>query len=667
VEAFAVEHLTFFYPTRQAPALDGVDLLVGQGEFVVLCGPSGCGKTTLLRHLKPSLAPHGRREGRIRYAGTPLEAQDPRSEAADIGFVMQGPDDQMVADRVYHELAFGLEGLGHDSPTIRLRVAEMASFLGIQTWFHRQVSELSGGQKQLLALASVMAMQPRVLICDEPTGQLDPIAAAEFLQTLGRVNRELGTTVILTEHRLEEALPLASRVVVMERGRIVADGAPREVAEQLRLAHSGMFRAMSAPVRVWAAVPNGLPCPLTVRDGREWLDEMLGGRSAPDAAAPAAALGSDAPPALAPDAPSASPLPAVLADSLPVPVALAASTSSSFPAVELKEVWFRYGKDSPDVLQGLSLKACPGQVTAVLGGNGTGKTTMLSLVAGLQRPYRGTVLVEGQDLRRIPAGRLFDRLLGVLPQDPQTLFVGRTVADDLGEMLAASGLSREEREEQVRHMAGLCRLDGLLASHPYDLSGGEQQRAALAKVLLLRPRILLLDEPTKGFDADFKVAFAALLRTLTAAGAAVLMVSHDREFCAEHADRCALVFEGEVVAEGPPQDFFSGNSFYTTAANRMARHVFPKAVTVSDVVEGLAESGHRAGEDRCQGGGDRGDGTVGDSGDCHTVPAVTVPAVTRQVRPPCPPVLLPPPRPLSSKACRGGRCWRRPWCLSPYR
>ena len=222
---FEIEHLTFAYPTApDAPCLRDVSLTLEAGEYLALCGKSGSGKTTLLRQLKSVLAPHGKKSGVIRFDGRALENVDAREQAGRIGYVMQNPDSQIVTDKVWHELAFGLESLGCDQRTMRLRVAEMASYFGIQDWFHREVAELSGGQKQLLNLASVMAMQPDVLILDEPTSQLDPIAAADFLNTIARLNRELGTTILLSEHRLENVLSVCDRVAVMEEGRItIAD------------------------------------------------------------------------------------------------------------------------------------------------------------------------------------------------------------------------------------------------------------------------------------------------------------------------------------------------------------------------------------------------------------------------------------------------------------
>lgn len=534
VPSFQVEQLSFQYPEQTRKALDELTLTVEQGEFLVLCGPSGCGKSTFLRQLKTVLAPHGRRTGRILFEGVPLEELDQREQSSRIGFVQQSPDNQLVTDKVWHELAFGLESLGCETPVIRRRVAEMASFFGIESWFYQDVSQLSGGQKQLLNLASVMAMQPGVLILDEPTSQLDPIAASDFLATLGKINRELGTTILLTEHRLEEALPLASRAAVLDEGRLLCAGSPQQVGAALKQAGHGMFLAMPTPMRVWAASDSTAPCPVTVREGRHWL----------------AGFAVDHPlRPLPPEQPHA------LSDQV---------------VLQAEELWYRYEKDQPDVVRGLDLSVHKGEFVALLGGNGTGKTTSLKLLSGLLRPYRGQVRTAGR--------------VGNLPQDPQALFVKKTVREDLFELFRGSTLSSEQQQARIARACTLCRLEELLDRHPYDLSGGEQQRAALAKVLLLDPEILLLDEPTKGLDAQFKQVFAQILRTLLAQGVTVLMVSHDVEFCARYAHRCALFFDGGVVADAPPRAFFSGNSFYTTSANRMARPSVPQAVTAEDLI-----------------------------------------------------------------------------------
>ena len=661
---FAFEELTFRYPEAPRDALRDVSVAIEPGQFVLVCGQSGCGKTTLLRQFKSALAPHGHQSGQVLFDGVPLADVPEREQVARIGFVMQDPDAQIVTDKVWHELAFVLESLGCDERTMRLRVAEMASYFGIQHWFHKNVGELSGGQKQLLNLASVMAARPDVLVLDEPTSQLDPIAASDFLATVHRINRELGTTVVMSEHRLEEVYGLADRVVVLEEGRVVADGEPRAVAGQLHCAVSPMALALPAAARIaWGvegrpgcADVEGAPCD---RPGRR------SGEGAP-CAPPARAVGRGAPcappaRAVGRGAPCAPPARAVgrgapCSDSIEVqgssrvadvsvctsmncarapsplrrpyssiveegvalqvevpltvregrawltrevavhpprrwalPAGEACDSASARVAVELRDVWFRYERDGADVLRGTTLTVPGGSLFAVVGGNGTGKSTMLRAICGVARPYRGKITVLGRRLKEWKKAELFRGGVALLPQDPLNLMVKKTVRGDLEEMLDGRGLTAEQRVAAVREVAVLTDIVPLLDAHPFDLSGGEVQRAALAKVLLCEPRLLLLDEPTKGLDAFFKDKLAALLRSLTGRGTTVLMVSHDVEFCASYADRCALFFDGDVVTTNPPRQFFVSNSFYTTAANRISRGLFENAVTVEEVV-GLCRS-----------------------------------------------------------------------------
>ena len=547
MESFKVKDLSFTYPNRTEKALDNINFTVNQGEFVLLCGKSGCGKTTLLRLLKQALAPFGEISGNICFNGKHLADCDTKEQASGIGFVMQNPDNQIVTDKVWHELAFGLESLGYKQNEIRTRVSEMASFFGIQAWFYKKVTELSGGQKQLLNLASVMVMQPSVLILDEPTSQLDPIAADEFLKTLEKINRELGVAVILTEHRLEEAFPMADRVIVMDRGKIIADEIPEEVGRILKAQNHDMYKALPTPMRVYGEVKNTLKCPLTVREGRVWLEDYAKENILHTEVIPKDKI-----------------------------------QDNTDTAIEIKEAWFRYEKDLPDVLKGFNLSVGRGELFCLVGGNGTGKTTALSLISGLNTPYRGDVMIKGQSISKIK--NLYDGLLGVLPQNPQSVFVKKTVYLDLMEILSDKKLTKEEKEQKVHNIAVLCRIENLLESHPYDLSGGEQQRAATAKILLMEPEILLLDEPTKGMDAHFKEEFADILMDLKANGITILMVSHDIEFCAEFADRCALVFDGNITSVDTPREFFKGKNFYTTSANRMARTKLYDAVLAEDII-----------------------------------------------------------------------------------
>lgn len=579
-----VKNFSFQYPKESHAALYQVSMEVEEGSFVVLCGKSGCGKSTLLRQFKSVLASHGEKKGEILYGGQNLEDVDLRTQSAEIGYVLQNPDNQIVTDKVWHELAFGLESLGYDTPTIRLRVAEMASYFGIHSWFLKNVSELSGGQKQLLNLASVMAMHPKLLILDEPTSQLDPIAASDFLETVRKINRDIGTTVILTEHRLEDVIPWADKVYVMDKGRMIADGTPNEIGEQLRTMGHDMFLSMPAPMQIYAGTNSSLRCPLTVSQGRRWLSEELETkgikikkeRNQEETAKKKNSIFGKL-------------------------SGLKKEPEKEIPEIRIKDVWFRYERDLPDVVKGLSLDIKKGEIFAVVGGNGTGKSTAMSLIARIRFPYRGKIYLEGKEIGKYSDDELYHGFLGVMPQNPQSLFVKKTVREDLYEVIDGKRERKSDaypiemkKKDAVEGIVSLTRLEGLLDRHPYDLSGGEQQRLALAKVLLLRPKILLMDEPTKGIDNHYKKELGEILRKLSEHGVTILMISHDVEFCAQYADRTGLFFQGNVVTSEESKKFFAGNNFYTTAANRMARKYFPNAVTVEDVVKAINQTEEEA-------------------------------------------------------------------------
>lgn len=554
MEILRIENLSFKYAGAEAFALRNVGLGIKSGEFIVVCGESGCGKTTLLRLLKKELAPAGELSGKIYYNGTLQSELDRRTDALEIGFVMQNPDTQIVTDKVWHELAFGLENIGMPTEAIRRRVGETASYFGIQNRFRSKTDELSGGQKQLLNLASVTVMQPKLLILDEPTSQLDPIAAADFLGTLQKLNRELGLTVIIAEHRLEEAFPMADRVLVMEKGEVSAFDKPRNIGPLLKSRSSShpMLLELPSAVRIFEGLNSSGECPLTVKEGRQFLERSF--------------------------KPCSQYTPRVT------------SETDGETAVELKKVWFRYERDLPDILRSTSLKVMKGEIYCILGGNGTGKTTTLNVISGLNKAYRGKVIIDGKPIKAYKGNSLYRKKLAFLPQNPQIVFLKDTVRADLSEILEAMQMKKNERADLIENVAQRVGITHLLHKHPFDLSGGEQQKCALAKLLLLEPEILLLDEPTKGLDAFSKQRLKAILCELKADGMTVLTVTHDVEFAAEVADRCALFFDGEILSADSPESFFSQNSFYTTAANRMARELWPEAVTCEQVISAAKES-----------------------------------------------------------------------------
>ena len=536
MEKIKVDNLSFSYPKSDKLALESVSLSIKESEFVVLCGKSGCGKSTLLRHLKKSMNPYGNKLGSVCFDSEEIEDMNDRDAASKIGYVQQNPDNQLVTDKVWHELAFGLESLGYSNSVIKRRVAEMASYFGIQTWFRKSVSELSGGQKQLLNLASVMAMQPEVLILDEPASQLDPIAARDFLSTVHRLNRELGVTIVISEHRLEEIFPLADRAIVMDEGRIIANAKPGEVA--IQLAGSGgeesvhpMYYGMPPVMKLF---PKELvrwqdSLPMTLREGRILMEKLFenGTLKLKDGEVHNSVEGKEA--------------------------------AIGRPAIKLKNLYFRYAKNSDDVLRGLSLEIEEGKLHCLLGGNGSGKSTTLKAICGIIKPQSGKV-------------KLADNLrAAMVPQNPQALFTEISCEEEVLEGMCYQKLEIEEKVRRTEEMLKLMEIEHLRKANPYDLSGGEQQRLALAKVMVSNPDILLLDEPTKGLDPFFKQTLGRILRSLCKENKTIFMVSHDIEFCAEFGDRCSMFFDGEIATSGSAKEFFSGNNFYTTVENKLTR------------------------------------------------------------------------------------------------
>lgn len=547
MEILSIKDLTFSYPNKENFALQNVNLSINSGDFVVVCGQSGSGKTTLLRMLKKEIAPHGEKQGAVYYKGEDVEKLDDKISAQKIGFVFQKPDQQIVTDKVWHELAFGLESLGYDSDYIRLRVGEMANYFGITSLFRKKTTELSGGQKQLMNLASVMAMSPDVIILDEPTSQLDPITANDFITTLKKINDELGLTVIIIEHRLQEVFPIADKVAVMEDGKVICYDTPRNVCE--KLSNHPMSQGFPSAVRIWQKSDSKGECPLTVKEGRNFINLNFSERKLP------------------------------LRNTIP----------NTEDIITLKDVFFRYEKGGNDILSGTNLSIKKGEHFCILGGNGSGKTTTLKILAGLLKPYRGKVIIDNNKMTKKTTAD-FNRLgVAMLPQNPESVFLKSRVIDDYTELCKIKGIEKSAYEDKINSVAEKLGIKDLLENHPYDLSGGEIQKCALGKVLISEPKILLLDEPTKGVDAYSKLSLSKILQEIKSDGVTIITVTHDVEFASIVADRCGLFFDGEVLSSLVPQEFFSKNNFYTTASSRISRDKFANAVTVDDVVSLIKE------------------------------------------------------------------------------
>ena len=555
MEILRIQDLNFRYPNNQTNSINNVSLTVNKGEFILICGETGCGKTTLLKLLKKEVAPHGDKSGEIYYNN--INQNDLKSEvsASDIGFVMQNPDNQIVTDKVWHELAFGLENLGVSAQVIRRRVGEMSSYFGIHEWYRKKTDELSGGQKQILNLAAIMVMQPKVLILDEPTSQLDPIAASDFINTLKKLNNELDLTIIIVEHRLEEVFPIADKVIVMEKGGILLNSSPRNIGEKLKAIKKDhkMLEGLPTAVKIHNRLGVRDFCPLTVKEGRTYLSKHFKNEKSK--------------------------------------YNIIKKENNQEVVVEFKDVWFRYEKNLPDILRGLNIKIKKGEIFCILGGNGTGKTTTLNVLAGLCKAYRGNIYINGKKIKDYKLNELYIQNIALLPQNPQLLFFKDTVEDDLMINIKHFGYPENEYQDILNNITNKLRLSDLLDKHPYDLSGGEQQKCALAKLLLMKPKILLLDEPTKGLDAESKRILKEILFDLKKEGITIIIVSHDVEFAAENVDRCAMFFDGGIISQDIPEIFFSENNFYTTAANKISRHMYEGTVTCDSVVQMCKENG----------------------------------------------------------------------------
>lgn len=579
------EHVSFCYPRQTDNAIEDISFSIGEAEFVVLCGQSGCGKTTLLRHFKKNQIPFGTGSGKLYYRGNDLEAMDDRESAARIGFVGQNPDTQLVTDKVWHELAFGLENLGVPGEQIRRRTAEIAQYFGMESWFRRPVSELSGGQKQLLNLASVVIMQPDVLLLDEPTAQLDPIGTGRFLDTLRRLNRDLGTAVLLSEQRLEEVVPMADRVLIMHQGHLVADAVPEQCAAKLesyeRVHNEALpiASAMPVAVRVWKAChhKDEADSPVSIRQGKSWLTDRVRKTGQSDEATGAGSKRNVATETVHKTGQPDEPIKPAVSDR---PSRHTAKRAVSETALFVDRLCFGYQKNQR-VLEDFTMRVPKGTLYAVMGGNGSGKSTALKAIMGICKPRRGKVKATGK--------------IRFLAQNPKSLFTELTVSEELMAMLlpenGGAGLKEADRMQRVDEMIAYLELTAQREQNPMDLSGGQQQRLALGKLLLTEPDILLLDEPTKGLDGAFKEKLAELLKDLCSKGKTVVLVSHDMEFCARYADQCSLLFDGQLISEGETREFFAENVFYTTAAQRMSQGVCEDCLLAEDIVRTLQEAG----------------------------------------------------------------------------
>lgn len=536
-----IKGVSFTYAGATSKALDGVDILVKSGEFLVIAGVSGSGKTTLLKLLKPQITPNGKIEGEILVGGKPISEVN---TVKDVGFVMQNPENQIVTDKVYRELAFGPENLGVKKGKIKLKIGEIAEYFGISGWIEEKTANLSGGQKQILSLAAVMVTDPEILIFDEATSQLDPIAARQFLQIVKRINEEFGVTVIMTEHRLDELITLLDHFVVLEDGKKIIDVEPNSLTTE------GMSEDFlkTMPFTVRLSKKLGLTrCPLSEKEARECLKSQV-----------------------------KEPI-----NYLPCEE----KEENEEVALTIKDASFRYDKKGSDVIKDLRLEVKKGEVFTLVGGNASGKTTLLNCIVGISNFYKGKINYFGEKRKEFLENRAGK--IAMLTQNPKTLFIKDTVKADLMDVRKITKENEADFKPKFDEIKEKLALESLLDRHPFDLSGGETEKVALAKVLLTSPKILLLDEPTKGLDGYFKSIIAGIIRSLKSSGVTVVLVTHDIEFAGEVSDRIGMLFNGEIVGETTARDFLTSNKYYTTQAVRVARGVINNATSENEIKEAI--------------------------------------------------------------------------------
>ncbi|MCT4620805.1 MAG: ATP-binding cassette domain-containing protein [Marinisporobacter sp.] len=517
MEIFKIQDLTYYYPRKEEAALKEIDLSIKEGEFIVLLGKSGSGKSTLGRVFN-KIVPEF-------YGGKIKGNLDSK---VNVGMVFQDPEKQLVMDKVEREIAFGLENIGTEYDKMRKKVMETLSFLNIWEIRDKKTYELSGGQKQKVAIGATLSMGYKFLVLDEPTSQLDPVTAEEILHILKRLNEELGYTIVLIEQRIDRCFHLADRVLFMEEGRLVFDGEPEEFVGW----NYKNEKNFSPSIADYFIRKGNSAIPLTIKDGRKELRKGL-------------------------------PFKDEVKGKL--------EHDKSEEAICMKKIHFTY-ENGKKALNGLNLRVFKGEVLGVMGENGGGKSTLLKNIAGLLKPHRGKLTVNGG--------------VGYLSQNPNDYLFNDTVYDELKYTLDQKGITDLSIIERTLKDLDILKYKD---KNPRDLSGGEKQRVALACILVMEPEILVLDEPTRGLDRELKDKLGEIILDFKGKGKTILLVTHDVEFVGKFCDRVTLIFDGSIGQVGSKYDILSDGIYYTTQMNKLFRGYVDNIITLEDALSVKSE------------------------------------------------------------------------------
>ena len=584
----------------EVKSLDSINLEIDYGDFVLLCGPSGCGKTTLLTNLKKELMPAGRRSGEIKFNGTRIIDMDEISSACDIGYLFQNPDSQIVTDTVIQEIAFPLENIGLPTEEIRNRISEIVAFFGINDILHKNVNELSGGQKQLVNLCSLLVLRPHVLLLDEPMSQLDPIASYEFLSIVRRLNEEFSITVIMSEHKADSIFPFIDKAVFLKDGKIeFVDNAHNicseviddEIFENYLPAVTKIYNSLS--VKYPSLIK--LNTPLSIREGRRCLntihDDLI-------------KISND-------DVDSIN----LNHDNLHITnkkyhsqeksgildkISLGGNKNA---LISMNGIYFAYEKGKL-ILKNVDFELEKGDFVSLIGGNGVGKSTFLQLLVGILKPIKGKVkykkgiklaYVHQNPMIHFSKDNVKEEFLESILEsnllNNNSVGFNKETYDDLLKMSneefiesdVLNGLEFDSIEFKFKELIEFFDICDLIDKHPYDCSGGEQQKIVIVKALLQNADVLVLDEPTKGLDPISSKNLANILNSLRDNGITILMTSHDLDFVANNCKRCLMLFDKDIQIDDDPKVIFAENNFYTTFVNRMVKDYVPEIVTLDDL------------------------------------------------------------------------------------